>query len=154
MRDDPTGLVTSHVNEVEEFTETALQLVALREISRIEAHAVAANSGLEQTVVGFYGSSDGIADGIQPDYFLFLESVNTSLTASDLSQVDSHLLTVISVQTADRVSFHCGAPLSGEMTSMCTWVDGNVFGVVEGSASVGAAATTAAAEQARTIAEH
>ncbi|HAW10591.1 MAG TPA: hypothetical protein DCX12_05915 [Chloroflexi bacterium] len=122
--------------------------------SEIEAHAVAANSGLEQTVVGFYGSSDGIADGIQPDYFLFLESVNTSLTASDLSQVDSHLLTVISVQTADRVSFHCGAPLSGEMTSMCTWVDGNVFGVVEGSASVGAAATTAAAEQARTIAEH
>ena len=52
------------------------------------------------------------------------------------------------------MSFHCGAPLSGEMTSMCTWVDGNVFGVVEGSASVGAAATTAAAEQARTIAEH
>ena len=81
-------------------------------------------------------------------------SVNAPLTAADLSQIDAHLLTVSSVQTANGVSFHCGQPLSGDMPSMCTWVDGNVLGVVEGSASVGAAATAAAAEQARTTAEH
>ncbi len=122
--------------------------------SEVEANAGSARAELQQTLVGFYGSVDGVTDGVLPDYLLFMMSVNGSLTASDLSQIDAHLLTVSSVQTANGVSFHCGRPLGGDMPSMCTWVDGNVLGVVEGSASVGAAATMAAAEQARTIAEH
>ena len=122
--------------------------------SEIEANAGSARAELQQTVVGFYGSADGVTDGLLPNYFLFMMSVNGSLTASNLSQIDAQLLTVSSVQTSNGVSFHCGQPLSGDMPSMCTWADGNVLGVVEGSASVGAAATAAAAEQARTTAEH
>ena len=122
--------------------------------SEIEANAGSAKAKLQQTLVGFYGSEGGVSDGVLPNYFLFMMSVNGPLTAADLSQIDAQLLTVSSVQTANGVSFHCGKALSGDMPSMCTWADGNILGVVEGSASIGAAATAAAAEQARTTAEH
>ena len=134
-------------------TNPALQDASRTLQSEIESHAAPVTAGLQQTVAGFYGSSDAAGDGILPDYFLLITSAGAPLTAADLSQVDANLLAVSSVQTADGVSFHCGRPLVGAMPSMCTWVDGNVFGVVEGSASVGAAATASAAEQARTVAE-
>ncbi|MGD1033661.1 MAG: hypothetical protein ABR977_04435 [Candidatus Dormibacteria bacterium] len=127
-----------------------LQLLVQPLQAEIQADAIPGSATIRQTVAGFYGAP-GASDA---DYFLVMVSTNAPLTASDLSQADSHLLAVSSVQTANGVSFHCGKSVINNIPSICTWVDGNVFGVVQGSSDVSAAATMAAAEQARIIAEH
>ncbi|MGO8686653.1 MAG: hypothetical protein ACLQT7_05615 [Candidatus Dormibacteria bacterium] len=107
---------------------------------------------LRQLITAFYGAIPDDGSATTPDYFLFLSSFDGPLTSADLSQFDT-LLTASTVESEDGVSFHCGTPTTGPMSSLCLWIDGNVMGVVEGSATVGPAGTLAAAEEARTSAE-
>jgi hypothetical protein len=137
-----------------ENSNSQLQSIGKTLQSELEANSNSTNHALQGTVVAFYGSTDGTGTGAAPDYFLFVASYSGSLTVSDLSRVDRSLLTVSSVQNEDGIAFHCGVPMAGAMGTMCTWVDGNVWGVVEGATSVGSAATLAAAEEARATAEH
>jgi hypothetical protein len=107
---------------------------------------------LQQMITAFYGSTRADGAAAVPDYFLFLSSFQGPLTSTDLRQLTT-LVTVSTVETEDAVSFHCGTPTSGSMASVCLWIDGNVIGVVEGSATVGPAGTLAAAEEARSSGE-
>jgi len=121
---------------------------------------LAAEPGITGSVFTVYGS----ATPGSPAYILGMESAGQAVTASDLSQFVASFnstsraafsLTTAVVTSDSGVSFHCAPDtLSGATATMCVWVDGNVIGMVIGSQTVGSAATLAAAEQARTTAEH
>jgi hypothetical protein len=107
---------------------------------------------LRQLVTVFYGSAPPGGPATTPQYFLFLSAFQGQLTTADLGQFET-LESAGTVQSEGGVGFHCGFPTAGPMSSVCFWIDGNVLGVVEGSASVGPAGTLAAAEEARAAAE-
>jgi hypothetical protein len=121
--------------------------------AEMESESAATTGDFRQTVLAFYGTAEVTGTGIIPDYFLFLMSASAPLTTADLTKVET-ILTVNTVQTDNGVEFHCGAPVSGMMTSLCTWIDGNVWGVVEGASAVTLSQTLATAESARDTAEH
>lgn len=108
---------------------------------------------LRQLLTAFYGSAPSDGTATTPEYFLFLSAFQSPLTTADLNQFET-LVSAGTVESEDGVGFHCGAPTGGPMSSLCFWIDGNVLGVVEGTAGVGPAATLAAAEEARASAEH
>ena len=107
---------------------------------------------LQQLVTAFYASPPSSGAAATPDYFLFMSSFGAPLTSTDLTDIGS-LVIVTNVETVDGVVFHCGTPITGTMSSLCLWIDGNVMGVVEGAAAVGPAGTLVAAEEARSAGE-
>ena len=121
---------------------------------------LAAEPGITGSVFTVYGS----ATPGSPAYILGMESAGQAVTASDLSQFVASFnstsraafsLTTAVVTSDSGVSFHCAPDtLSGATAAMCVWVDGNVIGMVLGSPETDSADTLAAAEQARSTAEH
>ena len=88
---------------------------------------------LRQLLTAFYGSAPSDGTATTPEYFLFLSAFQSPLTTADLNQFET-LCSAADRQSEDGVGFHCGAPTGGPMSSLCFWIDGNVLGVVEGTA--------------------
>ncbi len=108
---------------------------------------------LLQMVTAFYAPPAPGGGGIAtPEYYLFMSSYDAALTSTDRTALGT-LITAGTIQTVNGISFHCGTPTGGSMSSLCFWIDGNVMGVVEGAAVVGPASTLAAAEEARAAGE-
>jgi hypothetical protein len=123
----------------------------------VESSSTSRVPGLQQAVVAFYGSTDGTGSGTSPGYMLVTASYNHALSYANLTTLGSGLsgfdFSTASVQSQDGVDFHCGTFSSSLLSSVCMWVDGNVFGVVLGAPTLGQANTLVAAEGARTSVE-
>lgn len=135
-----------------------LQLLGQAFESAAKSSATSKVPGLKQAIMAFYGSTDGTAAGTSPELLLTAASFDHALTAADLQSLGSGFsgfdYATSSVQTVSGVSFHCGPISTADMASACLWVDGNVFGMVLGAPAAGPASTLAAAEEARSSAEH
>jgi hypothetical protein len=127
--------------------------------SQVESQ-MAAEPGITGSVFTVYAS----ATSGGPGYILGVASDGQAVISSDLSQFVAGFnsssgvtfnLSTASVSSDNGVSFHCApVTLSGAADTLCIWGDGNVIGMVLGSPGSGSAATLAAAEEARTTAEH
>jgi len=102
--------------------------------------------------MGLYGAAD--ASGQDPDYMLVMIQVNEQVSSSVLSGMTDQLgFPSTPTQTSDGVDFYCATSSTDGGATVCLWIDGNVLGVVVGDPTMGAAATLAAAEDARSAGE-
>ena len=121
---------------------------------------MASDPNVTGSAVAIYGDPTGA------DYYtMVLATAGRALTETDLSNDIANLergpagwrfdLATASVTSVSGVNFHCG-PASGigAGVTFCTWVDGNVQGIVWGGAALGESGTLVAAQAARSTAEH
>jgi hypothetical protein len=133
---------------------------AMAALSSSVQSQMASASGISGSVFSVYGFAAPGSSG----YILGMESDDQAVTPSGLSQFvagfDSTSSAAFNLATATvssdtGVSFHCApVTLSGAASTMCVWGDGNVVAVVIGASGAGSSATLAAAEEARSTAEH